>query len=411
MKVIISTGPGRLHLIDSAKAIKNTGVKVKVLTGWVPSPYLPDAFLNFIGGFVGRSNLAYGLRKRSPKELSKDELFGNAIAEFILQLLVILSKLRLMAKSQAVLRGWRIYGRSTKKHIRDSDIFHVRSGAGFGAVEKAKKKGMVVLVDHSAAHPLEIYNQLLKIYKPNAVPVKPGRGLWKLVMDDCVAADYLLVNSDYVKKSFIQHGFKKESIFVIPLGIRKDFFSLKSNYEMKRKFKFLYTGVLNKWKGIDLIIETAELLYAKNISFEFHLIGSISRELTVPGNLVEAGFIKLHGHVPQDKLKSFLKDSDIYVFPSYCEGSSQALKEAMSAGMPVIATEQSGAPIIDGVNGLIIEDDSSASIYEVLIRLIEDESLREMIGLNAASTIKNEHTWDIYGKNVDLLYKNIANNV
>tara|TARA_B110000908_G_C10267357_1_gene465699 strand:- start:4305 stop:5540 length:1236 start_codon:yes stop_codon:yes gene_type:complete len=410
MKVIISTGQGRLHLIESAKAIKKAGVEVNVITGWIPPAYLSDALLNFIGGLVGRTNLAYGLRKRSPKELTKEELSGNSIAEFILQLLFIFSKFYFIKKSQAALIGWKIFGLSTKKYLKNSDIFHVRSGAGFGAIGKAKKKGMVVLVDHSAAHPLEIYNQLLKIYKPNKIPVEPHKGLWKLVIDDCVAADYLLVNSDYVKKSFVKYGFKKERIFVIPLGIRKDFFSLKSNYEVRRKYKLLYTGVLNKWKGIDLLIETAELLYEKNIIFEFHLIGSISKELIIPNNLIEAGFIKLHGHVTQDKLKSFLKDSDIYVFPSYCEGSSQALKEAMSAGMPVIATEQSGAPIIDGVNGLIIEDGSSVAIFKALIKLMDDESLRKKIGLNAASTIKNGHTWDIYGKNVDLLYKKIIIN-
>ena len=40
---------------------------------------------------------------------------------------------------------------------------------------------------------------------------------------------------------------------------------------------------------------------------------------------------------------------------------------------------------------------------------MDDESLREKIGLNAAFTIKNGHTWDIYGKDVSKLYQELIN--
>ena len=67
MKSIISTGQGRLHLIQSAIAIKDQGVDVKVITGWVPGKFFSDKLINNMGRLIGRSNLAYGLRKRSPE--------------------------------------------------------------------------------------------------------------------------------------------------------------------------------------------------------------------------------------------------------------------------------------------------------------------------------------------------------
>jgi len=74
MQTIISTGQGWLHLIESARAIKNTGTEVQVITGWVPSKKLPDNIINFIGRLAGRSNITCELRKRQPQQLVPDEI-------------------------------------------------------------------------------------------------------------------------------------------------------------------------------------------------------------------------------------------------------------------------------------------------------------------------------------------------
>ncbi|MCF8274252.1 MAG: glycosyltransferase [Flavobacteriaceae bacterium] len=408
MKTIISTGQGRLHLIDSARAIKNSGVEVEVITGWVPSQNLPDGFLNFIGRFVGRNNLAYGLRKRRPAELEPNEIKTCVFSEFFIQFLFILSKFKVLKRDNAAVLGWKLFGWQSKRYLKDAQIFHVRSGAGHGsAIKKAKKENMVILADHSAAHPYEIYSQLSKAYNKKNVPFNPETGLWKMVLEDCKNADYILVNSEYVKKTFVKQGFNSNIISVIPLGIRYDFLGLKKDYKTEAKIKLLYTGSVRKWKGVHLIIEAAKELFSQNILFEIHLIGSISNEIEIPEYLVKNKILIFHGHVPQDELKLHLINADMYVFPSYCEGAAQSLKEAMAAGLPVIATEQSGAPINHDENGLIIKDDSSKALTEAILILADDKNLREKLGHNAAKTISENHTWEKYGKDVAKLYATI----
>lgn len=410
MKTIVSTGQGRLHLIESAVAIKNTGTEVKVITGWVPSEKLSNNLINNIGRLVGRSNIAYGLRKRQPKELAPKEIKSCTFAEFFIQFLFILSNFKFLKRDTATVWGWKFYGWSSKRYIKNADIFHVRSGAGHGgAIKKAKKNGMIVIADHSAAHPNEIFSQLLKAYDKTNVPFNPETGLWKMALDDCMNSDYIQVNSDYVKNSFEKNGFNGKSIIVIPLGIRKDFANLKNSYKIAEPLKLLYTGSFGRWKGAHLIIEAIENLVSLNIKFEIEIIGSISDDLIIPEWFLKNENIKLHGHLTQDNLKCYLKNSDIYIFPSYCEGAAQSLKEAMAAGLPVIATEQSGAPIIHLTNGYIIPDNSSQSLTDAIIILSKDEGLRAKLGQNAASTIKTEHTWEKYGKNVAGLYDALLN--
>ncbi|WP_152286931.1 glycosyltransferase family 4 protein [Flavicella marina] len=405
-RIIISTGQGRLHLIESAKAIKNAGFEVKVITGWIPAKIVPDSIINFLGEISGNKNLLYGLRKREPKELNRKSLYSHSFSEFVYQLLLISARFGLLSKDWAVKVGWQIFGISSKKDIKEAEVFHVRSGAGnSGAISRAKEHGMFVVVDHSAAHPKEIHKQLSKIYRSEEIPIHPDMGLWKLVMDDCKEADVLLVNSDYVKSTFLKHGFCDEKISVVPLGIRRDFLYLKKNYTIDGKLKLLYTGSVRKWKGVHLLIEVAKQLFSNGILFEFNFVGSISNEIEIPEELQNLNLLRFHGHVAQDALKSYLKDADIYVFPSYCEGAAQSLKEAMSAGLPVIATNESGAPIKNGENGIIVKDNCVKSIYDAVISLSHDESFRREIGKNAAETIKKGHSWDNYGESVVSLYR------
>ena len=408
IKSIISTGQGRLHLMDSAIAIKKAGVEVKVITGWVPSERISDKFINFLGSLVGRNNLVYGLQKRRSINIESKELFSCAFSEFLIQFLFILSKFKLLKRESAAVIGWKVFGWQSKKYIKKADIFHVRSGAGHGkAIEKAREGGMIILADHSAAHPKEIHKQLSKAYNESNIPFNPNSGFWKMVLDDCNKADFVLVNSNYVKKTFINNGFKSNLLYVIPLGIRNDFFNLKSNYKKNKTLKLLFTGSINKWKGVHLIIEAAKVLNSKNILIEIDFIGSVSNEIQIPIFLNNHTLLKFHGHLPQDQLKSYLTNADIYIFPSYCEGSAQSLKEAMAAGLPVIATEQSGAPIIHGENGWIIPDNSSDDIVNAIILLSNDEALCERLGQNANKTIRTEHTWEKYGENVANLYTSL----
>ncbi|RYZ40911.1 MAG: hypothetical protein EOP49_29255, partial [Sphingobacteriales bacterium] len=215
MKAIISTGQGRLHLIYSAIALKQSGTSVKVITGWIPSRLISDKVINFLGKFVGRkNNLAAGLRKRTPTELTREELAACTFSEFYAQFLYKVASYKFLTRAAAEVSGWNMYGVQSRSYIKDAGVFHVRSGAGCGgAIEYARKRGMPVVVDHSIAHPKEMERQLQKAATRDGAVNDPYRlthpadKFWEVVLKDCMKADILLVNSDYVKQSFVGEGY------------------------------------------------------------------------------------------------------------------------------------------------------------------------------------------------------------
>jgi glycosyltransferase involved in cell wall biosynthesis len=406
MKSIISTGQGRLHLIQSAIAIKDQGVDVKVITGWVPGKFFSDKLINNMGRLIGRSNLAYGLRKRSPEGLARADIRTCSFSEFYIQFLFMLTSRKLLSRDAAAIRGWKAFGTASKKYIKNSQIFHVRSGGGrSGAIAKAKAEGMKVVVDHSIAHPKEIKRQLGKLESEstNSKYINVSDDFWSSVLQDCEEADVLLVNSDYVKDTFLHQGYPAEKIRVIHLGIDESFYDLKKTYKSD-KLRLLFTGNFGFRKGAHIIISALEKL---DIDFTLDVIGNVSAEVDIPDWFRNHPGITLHGHMPQDQMKKFLGNSDVYIFPTYVEGAAQSVKEAMAAGLPVITTINSGAPVQHKENGYLIKDNDADDLARAIMALSKDEALRAHMGKQAAATIRESHTWSNYAKEVKALYKSM----
>jgi len=353
------------------------------------------------------------MRKRSPETL-KNNISGNWIAEFLVQGLFILSKLRLIPRSNSAVLGWKAFGWLSRPLIKNADIFHVRSGAGAGgAIEIAKQRGMKVVVDHSIAHPDELTKQLNKATKRELpttdkfATINPQDDFWKLVLGDCMKADILLVNSEYVKWSFIAAGYPTQKIRVIPLGINPEFTAKKQRYTLQNDtIRLVFSGGFGSRKGAAIIFDALGQLRKKGIPFEFDIIGTIANGTVVP-DWAKSTNIRFHGHLPQSEMLPILLNSDIYIFPTYAEGAAQSVKEAMAIGLPVITTRQSGAPITDQANGWLIEDDNPEALIEAIKKLSRNVQLREKLGTGAAKIIEEGHTWDQYGLAVTKLYEGL----
>ncbi len=81
-----------------------------------------------------------------------------------------------------------------------------------------------------------------------------------------------------------------------------------------------------------------------------------------------------------EKLR-LIRDANIFVLPSYSEGFSRALLEAMSMGKPVICTPVGahGEVVQDGLHGLLMAPGDVEKLAQNIIRLVEDTDLRNKI--------------------------------
>ena len=95
-----------------------------------------------------------------------------------------------------------------------------------------------------------------------------------------------------------------------------------------------------------------------------------------------------------DDIQIYYRAADVVVLPSYAEGMSNTLLEAMACGLAVVATRVGAAPtmIRDGVDGLLLAPGDRPGLGAALSRLVRDPVLRKQIGEAAASTVRDRYS-------------------
>ncbi len=160
----------------------------------------------------------------------------------------------------------------------------------------------------------------------------------------------------------------------------------------KRLIQIGFVGGINKRKGVDVLIKAAHKLIVekgyKNLSFS--IIGGhndFDVESLLRENGVEKHFV-LHGLQPKEVVFSLMQKFDLYVQPSLSEGLPRATIEAMSFGLPVIATSLPGFKEILDSNILCQpgDVDALASVIEKFIQSYDFYNSQSAKNLEIAST-------------------------
>ena len=216
--------------------------------------------------------------------------------------------------------------------------------------------GYYTLCDHSIAHPSTIDCLVKNKGKFISSKIKSPSNWQKLVVYDINQADAVLVNSNFVKESFRYVNFKKK-IHVLQYGLEKKFFDFLKNLKKDKgngKIKFLFAGAIVQRKGVDEIQEALGKL--KDSDFELHIAGNLN-------SLAKSRYKKLfedkrtfyHGSLNKRDLCQLMLNSDVFLFPSLCEGSARVIFEAMASGCAIITTKNTDINTSKYNNNLIIK--------------------------------------------------------
>jgi glycosyltransferase involved in cell wall biosynthesis len=178
----------------------------------------------------------------------------------------------------------------------------------------------------------------------------------------------------------------------------------------KEKFRFLYTGRLEKEKGLRYLIEAAASIKSKaDFSLLFAGSGSYKEELEDLARKLEvnADFV---GYKEGEELEELYRGSGALVLPSMQEGFPISILEAWAAGLPVIATKVGGIPRIctHEENSLLVEPKNSRELAEAMLRIINDKNLGEKLGNNGRKLVEEKYSLEEVSKATLELYREVA---
>jgi len=401
LKAIVATGFGKLYFHETARALAMAGVEVDFLTGWVPKDS-QTAMVELLGKFLGEKHLASRMAARKIG-IPGVSITPVAWVEVVGTLIKLVQRTRVIPLDLAYGMQFRLAARGSRKYLKDADVLLVRSGAGqSGAIQTARKNGLAIVTDHSIAHPAFMHRALREEFARFGMPAgyNPRADLWRLVLRDCADADLLLVNSDFVKKTFVEEGYPADKVRVAYLGVREDFFDLKRDYRIDGPVRLLFTGNFDVRKGVRLLLEAIRHGRRSGLDLRLELIGNLGNGASClePGDEV---FFTHTPFAPLQQVAAALAGADLFVFPTFAEGSSRSAMEAAAAGLPVITTENCGLPLEHGKSALYVPANDVEALAEAISRACSDQALREQIGRNAMSLVTQNFTWLHYGKKLN----------
>lgn len=209
----------------------------------------------------------------------------------------------------------------------------------------------------------------------------------------------VLVGGTYNKAYFEHYGVRPDRMFWVPFTVDVDRYkklSLQNNSEketIRRSLgintlcAILFVGTLIPKKGPQVLLPAFKILseQEQNVCLLIAGDGVLMNELREYAQIHGIDDrVKFLGFMDQNELPKVYAAADLVVFPSlFDETWARAVNEAMSCGLPIIASKKVGATgdiIKNGVNGFVIKDNDPIDLAEKMRILTNDQALRLKMG-------------------------------
>jgi glycosyltransferase involved in cell wall biosynthesis len=227
--------------------------------------------------------------------------------------------------------------------------------------------------------------------------------------------DSFVVISEEIDRELSALGVPPEKRTFIPNGVDTKVFApvsdpqkqqLRAELGLPSNVKLvIYLGRLTAEKRVDQLLRIWPEIRAAFPEVCMLIVGTGSeeprlRQISVPG-------VQFTGQV--DDTLRYLQAADVFVLPSATEGLSNSMLEALSTGLPVLATSVGGTPdvISHDVNGYLIPPDDLNELKTGLMTLLADEALCARLGRGGRQRILQEFSLDSIASQLNTLYQRL----
>jgi GT2 family glycosyltransferase len=200
----------------------------------------------------------------------------------------------------------------------------------------------------------------------------------------CGSVTRFFAPSDHLRRRFVEFGVPEGRITTAPYGIDACFG--RAAQQTARPLRLGFVGSLMASKAPHLVIEAMHRLPADAITLDifggyspYHGDDSYWDQLA---RWAGDPRVRFHGAVPHERIREVLSAFDVLIVPSiWPETSPIVIREALSAGTPVVASRIGGIPetVQDGVNGLLFQPGDAADLQRAVSRLLDEPALLDRL--------------------------------
>jgi glycosyltransferase involved in cell wall biosynthesis len=191
--------------------------------------------------------------------------------------------------------------------------------------------------------------------------------------------DHLTCGSTYVADGLVASGVTGGKIAVLPYPIDTSAYRFVDRSGTRAPLTVGFVGSVSLRKGAPYFLEVARALAGPGVRFV--MVGPVEVE---PAKLAAYSAVAdIVGGVSRGEIASWLERFDLFLFPSTCEGSASSVMEALSMGLPVVTTPNSGSVVRDGIEGFVVPSGDVTAMRERVSQLLGDQDRRLDMGRSA----------------------------
>jgi glycosyltransferase involved in cell wall biosynthesis len=264
-----------------------------------------------------------------------------------------------------------------------------------------------------------------RIGVPVVVSIQGGDGHW---VGSCCETHHLALTRvlDHANalliggESFIDEvtgrlGTARERFTIVPGAVDTATFHPAADWSPGRArdpVRFLYHGRVDRRKGVLDMLDALQILRERGVPFACTISGigpDVEPARERVSGLALTPHVELSGYAAYADVPALYRRADAFVSPTYAEGFSNTILEAMASGLPVVACRSVGVVdcLRDGENGLLTEPGDVPALADALERVARDEVLRARLSGAALEECRRVYSWKAVGAQIVGVYRSL----
>ena len=258
----------------------------------------------------------------------------------------------------------------TSNWIPATDVFHAWAGRALTSLPIARRHGAITILENPTMHPLHWQQAVLQECATFNVRPRDCRAVLPSALIQRMEREYKLCDFIIVPSSIARDSFERAGhigkIIVVHACVDHLFFTPPHVPALSDIFRVCYTGRVELSKGIIYLLQAWKQLNLPNA--ELVLMGEVAPEMQPFLREYVLPNVRLTGFISPTQIADYLRASRLFVFPSVNEGLARVPFEAMSSGLPIVATQLSGAEdcLTPNVEGNIVPARDPLALAEAI---------------------------------------------
>jgi glycosyltransferase involved in cell wall biosynthesis len=241
------------------------------------------------------------------------------------------------------------------------------TGGNLEQLMMAKQRGATANhVQVDPGHEWYLTRQLEQEAHPEVEPIAPMplSAYMERVEQEWQSSDRIIIHSEHSLQCLVRRGVPAAKCVVIPPAFTPPIVARPRQLPGTRPFRVLFVGHHCLAKGFHIFASSARLA---GKGYEFISVGRSGLRDSYAESVSDV--VQMYGHLPQSEVYKLMEFADALVFPTLSDGFGIVQLEAMSTGLPVIATPPCGAVVRDGIDGYVVPPRNPHAVVDALERL------------------------------------------